>query len=35
MSIDKSILKIEKSLPFLEIENHKVSKASIAWHLDH
>jgi len=35
MSVDKSILEIEKSLPFLEIGNHKVSKASVAWHLDH
>lgn len=35
MSIDKSILEIEKLLPFLEIGNHKVSKAGIAWHIDH
>jgi hypothetical protein len=35
MNIDKSILAIEKSIPFFEQQNKNISKVNVAWHLDH
>ena len=35
MCIDKSILAIEKLIPFFEKKNLKVSAVNVGWHLDH
>lgn len=35
MCIDKSILAIEKSIPFFEQKSQTISEVNVAWHLDH
>lgn len=35
MRIDKSILEIEKSIPFFEQKSQHISEVNVAWHLDH